>query len=127
MATQTLGISLDKANVVTTTGNSSGSASGSNVTNVSVFVSVSAVGGTSPSLTPQLQAKDVNGDWFNVGSALAALTANGSDVSLNIAGPFPANGNVSQFRLAYTVSGTTPTFTVDASITLQYGAPSTSS
>lgn len=74
---------------------------------VVVDINATAVTGTTPSLTVQLQASDDGGTtWYNVGAASSALTAAGQ---LRLASTPVLEG---MCRLNYTVSGTTPSFTV---------------
>lgn len=74
------------------------------VGNVEVLIDASAVSGTSPSLTPSLQVSPDGVNWYNAASG-SAMTAVGlqrlSAVSL-----------CGYARLSFTVSGTTPSFTL---------------
>lgn len=79
------------------------------IQNLSVLLDVTGVTGTSPSLTVEVQ-------WSNDGTNFAsaatpdtftAITANG-----NVVKQFAAKGRFA--RLNYTVTGTTPSFTVTA-------------
>lgn len=71
-----------------------------------IDIIVSAVSGTTPSLTVQPQVSNDGVNWFNAGPAGAPVTA----VSNLRFALEPVRENY--MRLAYTVSGTTPSFTV---------------
>lgn len=103
--------------VVTASGNSSSvdtgvvNVGGQNraAQNLSVSVLASAVGGTSPSLTVEVQWSNDNINFSSVQGttdAFTAITANGNAVK-----QFPVKGKYA--LLKYTVSGTTPTFTLN--------------
>jgi hypothetical protein len=73
---------------------------------VSADIAITAIGGTTPSYTFQLQSSpDGVSGWFNVGAASSAQTANGNVAISSGAGAFDG----AYARVAYTVSGTTPT------------------
>lgn len=96
---------------ITATGNSAGQYVGDLPgPNLQLQVNVSAIGGTTPSytFTPQWSWDNVNfGPVDGGGDAFAAITANGTTVkSVPLRAPY--------VRLAYTVSGTTPTAAVTA-------------
>lgn len=83
-----------------------------------VMVNVSAVSGTSPSLVVGIQAfNPVSGTWFTVtsGAAITAVgdygffTGPGSTVQSGISNTIPLPYT---WRLAYTLAGTTPSFTL---------------
>jgi hypothetical protein len=92
--------------VVTASGNSPSVDVGSAAVLRGAVITASAVGGTTPSLTIQPQTSPDNTNWTNVGTAFAALTANGSTAAKTV-GPLDR-----YFRLNYTVTGTTPTLTI---------------
>lgn len=94
--------------VVTATGTIGNSRSGwGDVDTLRVQAVVSAVGGTTPSLTLQLQGSQDGQNWVNITSgAFTAITANGT-AEISLTGPFD-----DQLRVYGTVTGTTPTFTV---------------
>jgi hypothetical protein len=80
---------------------------------LAILVNATAVSGTTPSLTPFLQISPDGGTtWFGTASGPAggtAMTATGQQyigVGANYLGGVA--------RLAYTVSGTTPSFTITA-------------
>lgn len=75
-----------------------------------LVVVASAVSGTTPSLTLNL-FESVDGTNFNGSAALTsgAITANGTTYTALVNGPF-----YPQMQVAYTVSGTTPSFTLSA-------------
>lgn len=92
--------------VVTASGNSPsvdvGSASGLR----GISVVTAAVSGTTPSLVIQPQTSPDNSTWTAFGTPYGAITANGTVAKAAI-GPLER-----YFRLNYTVTGTTPTFTL---------------
>lgn len=93
--------------VVTASGNSPsvdvGSASGLR----GISVVTAAVSGTTPSLVIQPQTSPDNSTWTNLGATpYTAITANGT-AAKPVLGPLER-----YFRLNYTVTGTTPTFTL---------------
>ena len=82
---------------------------------VVVDLRVSAVSGTSPSLTPRLERLGSDGNWYTIWTG-TAMTAVGNQ-SANIGpGLTTAVLPVGQVRLAWTVTGTTPSLTLAASI-----------
>jgi hypothetical protein len=92
--------------VVTATGNSPAVDVGQAGVLRGLSVTAAAVGGTTPSLTIQPQTSPDNSTWTNFGSQYSAITANGTAAH-------PAITPLERyFRLAYTVTGTTPTFTL---------------
>lgn len=92
--------------VVTASGNSPAVDIGSASVLRSIAVVTAAVGGTTPSLTIQPQTSVDGTTWTSVGSAWTAITANGSTTK-PLLSPLER-----YFRLNYTVTGTTPTFTL---------------
>ncbi len=79
-----------------------------NTATVNLELVVTAVGGTTPSLTVAVQWSDNGVDFAAVDTTpdtFAAITAAG-----NVVKQFAAKGPY--FRLVYTVTGTTPTFTL---------------
>lgn len=112
-------LNFDTGAVVTANGNSAGapeitaipdSLADINPNNLSVLLNVTAVSGTTPNLTVEVQWSH---DGTNYASAatpdtFTAITAVGKVVkSFQVKGRFA--------RLAYTVTGTTPSFTLTAS------------
>lgn len=78
-------------------------------TEISLEVEATAVSGTTPSATFSLQWSDDGTDWDTPSPAqsLTAITAVGNAVeSFTVQGVY--------YRLAYVISGTTPSFTVTA-------------
>lgn len=99
---------LFNAQVITASGNEVGSHVVT-TNSIAIQVEVSAVSGTSPSATLSVLWSD-DGVTFSPASpadAFAAFTAVGS-----VAEAFSVKGQM--FRLAWVVSGTTPSFTVSA-------------
>ena len=91
---------------LTTSGNSSGMDVGGAGT-LRCQVQVSAVSGTTPSVTVTVQTSHDNGAtdaWRTAGSAFGALTAVGNS-------PWQAFAVDRYVRVSYTVSGTTPSLT----------------
>lgn len=95
---------------ITASGNSpSGQVPQVELNTIAVTLNVSAVTGTTPSITVSLQWSDDGVTWANASpadafTAITAVTA--------ITQVFTIKGQL--WRLAYTVSGTTPSFTVTA-------------
>ncbi len=85
---------------------------------VSVQVSVTAVSGTTPSATFSLEWSEGGGLWHKADPAddFAAITAVGSVVK-----SFTPKGSL--LRLAYTITGTTPSLTTQA-VAVAWGPPS---
>ena len=85
------------------------------------FVNVSAVSGTSPSMTLNIQHKDpLSGQYKTIGSS-AAITATGTTMLViypGIAGVANTNFNNilgEEFRINATITGTSPSFTFSVS------------
>ena len=104
---------------VTATGNSTPQQVGAVASGRTILaaIHVLSVTGTTPSLTCQLASSTTLGGAYTArGSAGAAITAAG-DQLITIAAPF--TGSTDGFwRINYTVSGTTPVFTVVATIAI---------
>lgn len=90
-----------------------------NFRGVLLYLNVTAVSGTSPTLTVQLQGKDPSsGNWFAVAAATSAVTAMGQYVyvfypgattgsaTLGVSTVLPAN-----WRVNAVIGGTSPSFT----------------
>lgn len=99
-------VTLLASTALTASGNTAGQDVGGAAT-VRCQVVVSAVSGTSPSVTVTVQTSHDNGatdPWRTAGSAFAAMTAAGSSAWQQFA--------VDRFvRVSYSVSGTTPSLT----------------
>ena len=106
---------LDTARVLTANGNSAaGTLIDDNKADyISVILLASAVGGTTPSLAVEIQWSN---DGVTFSSAETPDTFTAITANKNVAKTFQARGKF--FRLAYTVTGTTPTFTLTASVLL---------
>lgn len=92
--------------VVTASGTSGNINVRNNCQNLRVQLNVTAVSGTTPSLTVTMQdSVDGGANWNNLSPAFTAVTAAGRQV-INIPAPF---GYL--VRANYAVSGTTPSFT----------------
>jgi hypothetical protein len=85
------------------------------VTNVQVGVNVTAVAGTSPSLSLFFEVLGADGVWYAVWKP-TAVTAAGQTVTT--IGPAAATGAVfsAEGRLRLALSGTTPKFTLSADV-----------
>jgi hypothetical protein len=111
---------------VTATGNSAEFERPFNMKGAHIFVDVTAVSGTAPTMTVQLQAKDPNSNnWIDVnGAVTASITNNGLRLlSVNPGEALVANQVVPRvmprfWRLRWVLGGTTPSFTFSA--TVQY-------
>lgn len=108
-------LTFDTAVVKTATGNSnpadlanpSHSARNPDPNNLSVILNVSAVSGTTPSLTAEVQWSNDNVTYASAATpdVFTAITANGVVVkSFQVKARFA--------RLVYTITGTTPSFTM---------------
>ena len=96
--------------------------SNTNARGVTVTVDVTAVSGTSPTLTPSIEAQDpVSGAWYALDGAATAITATGLYTYQLY--PGATGGAVTQatslalpaaWRVAFTIGGTTPSFTFSA-------------
>lgn len=86
------------------------------LTSVMVGVTVTAVSGTSPTLQAFFEVLGGDGEYYTVWTS-ASVTAVGS--LFGTVGPGESNGAVlsSQARLRFEVGGTTPSFTLSASVT----------
>lgn len=82
-----------------------------NLDSVSVFVDVTAVSGTSPSMTVNVEWTYDGATWFaaDTADAFTAITAAKKTVKR-----FDVKGT--KFRLNYTISGTTPSFTFSSTV-----------
>ncbi len=68
-------------------------------------LNVTAVAGTSPTMTVSFQTSDDGTDWYGLGDAFAAVTAVAKPNILRLT-------NVGRFvRAVWTITGTTPSFT----------------
>lgn len=77
-----------------------------------LFIATSAVSGTTPSVSYQLQTSPDGVTWANVGAAVVASAIGNSATPFGAMTPGGAFGYL--VRVAYTVTGTTPSFTVAA-------------
>lgn len=111
-------INFTTAAVVTVSGNSAAAElapipdalSDVNPNNLSVLLNVTAATGTTPSLTVEVQWSH---DGTNFASAATPDTFTAVTAAGNVAKSFQVKGRFA--RLAYTVTGTTPSFTFSAS------------
>jgi hypothetical protein len=99
------------AQVITASGNSTAQQVPTVIGNtLGVVVRATAVSGTSPSLTAKVQWSDDGTNFVDANpvDALSAVTAvGGTAAAFTIKAPY--------YRVAWTVTGTTPSFTVTAS------------
>jgi hypothetical protein len=87
----------------TTSGNGDGSSAAAEFREGNVLLDITAVSGTSPSLTATIETSADGSNWF-AHTAFSAKTAAGKDV-LKLA-------NLGSYvRVSYTISGTSPSFT----------------
>lgn len=120
-------VKILSAQVVTATGTSSSFSHQNGVSGIFTF-SITATGGTTPSIVFKLQGQGIQSAiWYDLPDAtLSAITANGSYIMVVDPALTPVVGTNAKvatllpgnIRLAYTVTGTTPTFTVDSSAEL---------
>lgn len=97
-----------------------------NASGLTVVVDITAITGTSPTLTVTIQGKDVaSGKYYTI-LAGAALTATGTTVMRIYPGIIQANTNViasllvpEWFRISYTIGGTTPAVTATVGVCTQ--------
>src|SRR5690348_3724145 len=112
---------------VTATGNSN-PVSQANSVGANIVINVTAVSGTTPAVVFKLQGQDpVSGVWYDVADAtLASINATGQYKLVVHPAITPVTGTSAKasnllpgtFRLAYTITGTTPSFTFSASAEL---------
>lgn len=95
---------LVASTTLTASGNSSGRADFGSVDALRVQLDVTAVSGTSPSLTVFIEDTLDGTNWNTIGT-FAAKTAVGREV-INITTPFS-----NRIRARWTISGTSPSFT----------------
>lgn len=101
-------INASPAAAVTATGNGTQFVLPSGDGNVEVLIVASAVTGTTPSLTPKLQVSNDGVAWFDAAPG-TAMTAAGNQ-------RLAAQSIAAYGRLVYTVSGTTPSFTLSVTV-----------
>ena len=90
-----------------------------------IYIDVTAVSGTTPTLTAQLQSLDpASGKWINITGAVTTTINSISTVTLSIWQWLTAVANSvvnavlpNTLRLAYTIGWTTPSFTFTAGVT----------
>ena len=113
---------LAPGTVITSSGQSGALALGSDAVNVlNLYATLSAVSGTSPSITFGVAFdNDADSATWPVSSYAAATTGSaqtptGTDVLVASAThPVATSGDTRYYRVTWTVSGTTPSFTVGA-------------
>jgi hypothetical protein len=101
MATRTITLLASAAR--TTSGSSEGTAAAAELREANILLDITAVSGTTPSMTVTVETSGEGTSWFSH-TAFPAKTAAGKDV-LRLA-------NLGSFlRVSHTISGTTPSFT----------------
>lgn len=112
-------VSVEASSAKAASGNSATALTNHNGSGVHLFVNVSAVSGTTPTLAVRVQVQDpVSSSWVDLpGAATANITATGLTLLTIYPGAtVAANSAVSlplprTWRLAWTIGGTTPSFT----------------
>lgn len=113
------GVSIEASSAKTATGNSAAAITNASGNGVLLFLNITAVSGTTPTLDLKVQVQDpVSSLWFDVpGASFAQRTATGTGILCIMPGVVEAaNSKVSYplprtYRLAWTIGGTTPSFT----------------
>lgn len=114
MAYTSTSLAHEKSLVLTATGNTQDILLPVPMAAMNLCLTVTAASGTSPSLTAAFQVRDYNGHYYTVWTATGGqvLTAAGGFVANVMTGLAPMSAG----RLSWTISGTTPSFTVDWSL-----------
>lgn len=101
-----VGASAEASSAKTASGNSAAALTNASGRNAHFTVNVSATAGTGQSLTVRVQVQDfVSNNWVDLpGAASAAITATGTYI-------FTVSNLPRTYRLAWAISGTTPSFT----------------
>jgi hypothetical protein len=113
------GVSVEASSAKTATGQSAAAINNFNARGAAFIVNVSAASGTTPTLAVRLQVQDiVSANWVDVPGAVTASITGISTVMLTV---YPGvveavNAKVSfplprVYRFAWTIGGTTPSFT----------------
>lgn len=120
-------VTLAASAAVTATGNTA-PAQNQYATGGNIVINITAVSGTTPAVVFKLQGQDpTSGTWYDVAdAALASITASGQYKLVVHPAVTPVTGTNAKasnllpgtFRLAYTITGTTPSFTFSASAEL---------
>lgn len=93
----------------TTSGNSVGSTLPEEYQELNIYLNVTAVSGTTPSMTVTYQCSPDGTNWYDNGAG-SAITANTTQL-------IKVSSNAGKFgRLNYAITGTTPSFTFSAII-----------
>lgn len=112
-------VSVEASSAKTASGNSAAALTNHSASGAILFVNVSAVSGTTPTLVVRAQMQDpVGSGWIDIPGAATASITGVSNVALAIypGATVAANAAVSYplprvWRLAWTITGTTPSFT----------------
>jgi hypothetical protein len=116
------GVSIEASSAKTATGNSAAAITNASGRGALIFINVTAATGGSPTLVVRLQAQDPVGlGWVDIpGAVTASITTTGLTLLTVCPGIVEAaNSRVSfplprTFRLAWVITGTTPSFTFSA-------------
>lgn len=87
------------------------------LTGVAVGIDVSAVSGTSPTMTLFLEYLGADGTWYELWKPTQVTAATTISASVGPGAKTPAVIPNAALRLRWTLGGTTPAFTFSASIT----------
>lgn len=98
-------VTVKASAATTTTGNTAGFPTGYQ-NSVDIFVDITAVSGTTPSMTVTVEWSNDNATWFASDPADTFTAATAAQKRVK---EFTVKGQYA--RLAYTISGTTPSFT----------------
>lgn len=112
-------VSVEASSAKTATGNSASALTNHSASGAVLFINVSAASGTTPTLVVRAQMQDpVGAGWIDIPGAATASITGISNVALAIypGATVAANAAVSYplprvWRLAWTITGTTPSFT----------------
>lgn len=98
-------VTVKASAATTTTGQTAGFPTGYQNT-LDIFVDITAVSGTTPSMTVNVEWSNDNATWFAADTADSFTAATAAQKRVK---EFAVKGNYA--RLNYTISGTTPSFT----------------
>ena len=117
VATQAVGATLlNQASAAQTASGMSATLAVGNYRELLVAVNVSAVAGTTPTLTLALDSLGADGVWYTLWTS-ASITAVGQTIASLGVGAATNTAFGTSVRLRWTIGGTTPSFTFSASIT----------
>ncbi|HVA05514.1 MAG TPA: hypothetical protein VNG12_02115 [Acidimicrobiales bacterium] len=106
---------LEEVSAVHTASGSTGPLEVGPLTTLAVDVNVSAVSGTTPSMSLVVERQGSDGNWYSIWAPSAVTVAGVVSTSI---GPGCATAAVvtSVVRLRWSITGTTPSFTFSASV-----------